>query len=84
MQGDKAWFIFQKLKYMCDMSEKKQFRAVDFPISEPFGVYNESRGLDDATIADAKVVYSNNAWVVTDILSKFVKAKTGLCQFSIY
>ena len=46
---------------MCDMSEKKQFRAVDFPISEPFGVYNESRGLDDATIADAKVVYSNNA-----------------------
>lgn len=61
LQGDKAWFIFQKLKYMCEMSEKKQFSAVEFPISEQMKYYNNSKGLDDALIATAKVVYNNNA-----------------------
>lgn len=61
VQGTKAWFVFQKLKYMCDMSEKKQFKAVDFPIAEPFKFYNDSKGLDDATISNAKLIYSTNA-----------------------
>lgn len=56
-----AWFVFQKIKYMSDMSEKKQFAAVDFPISEPFGTYNSCKGLDDAQISNARMIHINNA-----------------------
>lgn len=46
---------------MCDTSEKKQFDAVEFPIAEQFKYYNNSKGLDDAQVASARVVHSDNA-----------------------
>lgn len=45
------------------MSEKKQFTAVQFPVSETIGHYVESKGLDDASIKEAKFVYNNNEYV---------------------
>lgn len=45
---------------MCDMSEKKQFSAVQFPTSEQISHYVESKGLDDLKIKEAKFIYNNN------------------------
>ena len=56
-----AWFVFQKIKYMCDTSEKKQFSAVEFPINETMEIYSSSKGLDDAQIVKARMTYSDNA-----------------------
>ena len=60
-----VWFVFQKIKYVYDASEKKQFSAVEFPISETIGYYARSKGLDNPQINNAMTKYQNNAWVIS-------------------
>ncbi|XP_067943587.1 endoplasmic reticulum transmembrane helix translocase-like [Watersipora subatra] len=60
-QDGMVWFVFQKIKYVYDASEKKQFSAVEFPISETIGYYARSKGLDNPQITNAMTKYQNNA-----------------------
>ena len=50
----KLWFEFQKLIYVYDEGEKKEFREVDYPIDHSFKFYQESKGFleeEEVTIA---------------------------------
>ena len=55
--GKVIWFEFQKLKYIYDQEEKKEFFEVDFPVDHSFKYYQESKGYQeesDVTIASRK------------------------------
>lgn len=39
-----AWFIFQKCRYIYDDTEKKTFQTVDYPLSNSFQTYLQSKG----------------------------------------
>ena len=62
--GKVIWFEFQKLKYLYDKDEKKEFVEIDFPVDHTFKYYQESKGYqeeDDVTIAIRK--YGANKYV---------------------
>ena len=43
-ETDELWFNFQKMKYLYDADEKKQFGSTEFPINESMGFYQSWKG----------------------------------------
>ncbi|CAF4331854.1 unnamed protein product [Rotaria socialis] len=43
-QRSHAWFVFQKCRYIYDESEKKTFQTIDYPLSNSFSSYLQSKG----------------------------------------
>lgn len=43
-QHEHAWFIFQKCRYIYDESEKKTFKTIEYPLSNSFHSYLQSKG----------------------------------------
>jgi len=43
-QREHAWFMFQKCRYIYDDSEKKTFQTIDYPLSNSFHTYLQSKG----------------------------------------
>ena len=60
--------MFQKLKYHCDLNEKKQFSAVQFPVMENLSHYQQSRGLGDKDIEIGRQTYRDNGYVPFTVL----------------
>lgn len=59
----KLWFEFQKVHYIYDDEEKKQFRAVEFNTNRPMEFYQESKGLEtEVLIQEAIDEYGDNQW----------------------
>ncbi|XP_071948299.1 endoplasmic reticulum transmembrane helix translocase-like [Antedon mediterranea] len=55
------WFNFQKTKYIYDFEEKKQFKAVEFPIDHSIGYYMDSKGYsDEGEVEAAKSTFGLN------------------------
>ena len=55
------WFVFQKMKYLYDSEEKKQFVPVSFPIDWIFKQYIDWKGYqDDLDTSTAEKIYGKN------------------------
>ena len=67
------WFQFQKTKYLFDAKEKKQFRAVEFPINHSLAYYLDSKGYaqTEQQIVDAQAYYDLNKMIMD--VPKFVE-----------
>lgn len=67
-----TWFKFQKTKYIYD-SDKKQFKALEFPINQPLSYYMESKGFSqsDQQIQDAVSYFDLNKMVMD--IPKFIE-----------
>ena len=58
------WFNFQKIKYIYDAEEKKQFSPVYFPLDLSIQHYQNCKGYqDDAELAQAKGKHGINMYV---------------------
>ncbi|TRZ05297.1 hypothetical protein HGM15179_021810, partial [Zosterops borbonicus] len=54
-------FEFQKIKYSYEIHGKKQFLPVAFPVENPLGFYQNSRGFqEEQEIREAERKYGNN------------------------
>ncbi|XP_048587357.1 endoplasmic reticulum transmembrane helix translocase isoform X2 [Nematostella vectensis] len=74
------WFNFQKAKYVYDSEEKKRFCAVQFPINEAMGHYQESKGyLDDTMVNQAQAKFGTNELEMTvpDFMELFKERATA-------
>eukprot|EP00794_Sanderia_malayensis_P015929 gene15929-17530_t len=79
-EHDKIWFEFQKLKYVYDEGEKKQFTEVDFPIDHSFKFYQETKGyLEETDIKIAQRKYGQNRieMTVPDFMELFKERATA-------
>ena len=66
------WFQFQKTKYILEIGEKKDFRAIEFPINEPLSTYLEAKGFQsEQQIADLTSYFDLNKMVLD--IPKFVE-----------
>ena len=66
------WFQFQKLKYVYEGEEKKQFELIRFPDALPFDEYSKAKGfVDDAAVAAAVDYFGKNLTQME--LPKFVE-----------
>ncbi|XP_062514963.1 endoplasmic reticulum transmembrane helix translocase-like [Corticium candelabrum] len=58
---DEIWFYFQKMKYLYDIGEKKQFTPIEFPIDKTMGFYQSWKGYQtEAEVMQAQKTYGNN------------------------
>ncbi len=58
---EEMWIVFQKMTYLYDAEEKKQFQPVEFPVNHSFKQYMEWKGYqEDAEIAKAEKKYGKN------------------------
>ena len=56
-----VWFVFQKMKYVYDGEEKKEFKAVMFPIDHSLRYYMEYKGYqEDTDLKHAEHTYGKN------------------------
>ncbi|XP_019619059.1 PREDICTED: manganese-transporting ATPase 13A1-like isoform X1 [Branchiostoma belcheri] len=77
---EQIWFNFQKIKYVYDAEEKKQFRAVEFPVDLAMRVYQSCRGYqEEADISRASAKYGKNEvqMVVPDFAELFKERATA-------
>ncbi|XP_078604347.1 endoplasmic reticulum transmembrane helix translocase-like isoform X9 [Branchiostoma floridae x Branchiostoma japonicum] len=78
--AEQIWFNFQKIKYVYDSEEKKQFRAVEFPVDLPMKAYQACRGYqDEADISRASAKFGKNEvqMVVPDFAELFKERATA-------
>eukprot|EP00058_Branchiostoma_floridae_P006964 XP_002592452.1 hypothetical protein BRAFLDRAFT_68938 [Branchiostoma floridae] len=78
--AEQIWFNFQKIKYVYDSEEKKQFRAVEFPVDLPMKAYQACRGYqDEADISRASAKFGKNEvqMVVPDFADLFKERATA-------
>ena len=62
--AEEIWIVFQKMKYIYDAGEKKQFQPVMFPIDHMFKYYTEWKGYqEEADITKAERRYGKNLYV---------------------
>ena len=55
------WFVFQKMKYVYDAEEKKQFQLIEFPVHNTFHHYIECKGFaEDDDIKQAEWKFGGN------------------------
>jgi len=63
---EEIWFIFQKLRYVYDADEKKQFQEVKLPADLTFRQYMDWKGYqDDEEIRKAEKTFSKNKYPVS-------------------
>ncbi|XP_066294107.1 endoplasmic reticulum transmembrane helix translocase-like [Branchiostoma lanceolatum] len=77
---EQIWFNFQKIKYVYDSEEKKQFRAVEFPVDLPMKTYQSCRGYqEEADITRASAKYGKNEvqMIVPDFAELFKERATA-------
>uniref|UniRef100_A0A915HS31 P-type ATPase A domain-containing protein n=1 Tax=Romanomermis culicivorax TaxID=13658 RepID=A0A915HS31_ROMCU len=77
---DVIWFEFQKVKYSADISEKKSFQSIQFPINESMSFYQNWKGLEsDNVILSAIENYGVNKMemVVPTFLELFKERATA-------
>ncbi|NXI86444.1 AT131 ATPase, partial [Rhipidura dahli] len=73
-------FEFQKIKYSYEIHGKKQFLPVAFPVEQPLGFYQNSRGFqEDREIREAERKYGTNKaeMVVPEFLELFKERATA-------
>lgn len=62
-QKQEVWFVFQKMKYIYDAEEKKQFLPVYFPVDLTFKQYMDWRGYqEDDELGAAEKKYGKNKY----------------------
>jgi cation-transporting ATPase 13A1 len=55
------WFKFQKLKYIYDAEEKKEFLPVDFPVDHSIEYYKTAKGYqEESEITEFATKYGKN------------------------
>jgi cation-transporting ATPase 13A1 len=58
------WFTFQKMKYIYNADEKKQFRSIDFPVNESMGFYQSWKGYQtEEELTQAQKKFGKNRFV---------------------
>ena len=58
---EEVWFIFQKVKYMYDAEEKKQFVPLPFPVDWSINRYMEWKGYaEEEDLKQAQAKYGCN------------------------
>ncbi|XP_044287035.1 endoplasmic reticulum transmembrane helix translocase isoform X2 [Varanus komodoensis] len=73
-------FEFQKIKYFCELDEKKKFLPVAFPVEQPLQYYQNARGYqEDKEIKVAEKKYGTNKaeMVVPEFLELFKERATA-------
>ena len=74
---EEIWFVFQKLRYVYDAEEKKQFQEVRLPVDLTFQQYMDWKGYqDDEELRKAEKTYSKNKYLIT------VTYSTTFCYYS--
>lgn len=70
MSGEEEiWFTFQKLRYVYDAGEKKQFQEVKLPTDLTFQQYMDWKGYqDDEELRKAEKTYSKNKYLIIIII----------------
>ncbi|CAF1124588.1 unnamed protein product [Didymodactylos carnosus] len=67
---EQVWFMFQKSRYVYDESEKKTFQIIDYPLSNSFHTYLQSKGLQNDEIDQATWNFGSNRMVID--IPKFI------------
>lgn len=65
------WFEFQKVKYLYDAEEKRQFHTVQFPLNEPMKHYQNWKGHEDEeNVRIAVEKYGDNKYKLIILIKK--------------
>lgn len=74
MSGEEEiWFIFQKLRYVYDAGEKKQFEEVKMPTDMTLRQYMEWKGYqDDEELHKAEKTFSKNKYTHPSLIDSVI------------